>query len=170
MNVTVVPDYGDVAQVAITLAGFTGLVGVFVSKGGNKLTELQAMHIANLLMSAMFVVVLSFVPHLISNLPLNTEEQWTWCIRVLLVFHLAAWGIFGYFARPGGLTLKNFPRIERTIVFIFAPFGIGLVLAEIAVLALRNMQFAPFIFESVLLLLMMGAMCNFLVLLLRPDK
>ena len=170
MNLMVAPDYGTYAEVAITLAGFTGLVGVIVSRGEHKLTETQAMHIANLLMSTMFVVILSLVPHLIWNYPMEAEDRWIWCIRVVLVFHLAAWAIFGYFARPGGFALKNFPAIERTIVYMFAPFGIGLVLAEIFVLTSNSIRLAPFVYECVLLILMLGAMSNFLVLLLRPNR
>ena len=170
MYPSVVPDYGVHAEISITLAGFTGLVGVLASRGESKLTELQALHIANLLMSTIFVVILSFVPNWLLSLPSGKAVMWIWSIRILLLFHLAAWAIFGYFARPGGVALSRFPLLDKSIVIVFAPFGIGLVVAEFLIITGIYTSFAAFVYESVLLLFIAAAMCNFLILLLRPGK
>ena len=115
MYPSVVPDYGVYAEISITLAGFTGLVGVLASRGESKLTELQALHIANLLMSTIFVVILSFVPNWLLSLPSGTEVMWIWSIRILLLFHLAAWAIFG--KRQTNRTLSLWPIILHAVIF-----------------------------------------------------
>ena len=161
------PDFGDIAQVAITLAGFTGLVGVLRSRRKEGLSHVQAMHIANLLMTSTFVVLLSFVPQWIGHLPFSSQTHWLWCTRILLAMHVLAFAIVLPFALREKALFRTFPKLDQLAVYITGSLGVSLVVVEAFVSTGRGLEYAPFLFQGVLLFFICLAFIDFLVLLLR---
>jgi len=170
VNLVSAPDLTVIAEIAITLAGFTGLVGILQSRGESELTRLEVFHIANLLMTTVLVVVLAFVPTWIALIPNIGNDVWLWSLRILLVVHLAGWIFITPFIKRSGMQLRDFPVLDRRQIFVLSVLGVIAVIAE-AVLVLGFVpEYGPFVYEGVLIFLLCAAMSNFLVLLLRPKQ
>ena len=168
MTPVIAPDLAVIAQISITLAGFTGLVGVFQARGGMVLSNRQAFHIANLLMTSAFVVFLSFVPSWILLFPESNGNVWLWSIRVLFVTHVIGWLVVLPFLLRGGLLLQNFRGVDRALILATGPLGLIAVVIEGCMSAGLWAPYVPFTYEGILILLLVAAMGNFLTLLLRP--
>ena len=130
-EMTIPSDLHVLAQIAITLAGFTGIIGVFQRRGGSVLSEREKLHIINLLQATTIVVFLSFVPSCLLLIPIPGLDYWQWSMRLLLAVHVIAWMIGTISIRRFFAILGSLPPAERIILFgFFIPVGIFAVVVE----------------------------------------
>ena len=166
----VVADLHVLAQVAITLGGFTGIIGVLQSRGGRELTDLQRMHLAGMLFATVLVGFLAFIPSWVSRLFQSGEEIWFWSIRILLATHLLAWVISVPYWKRGGLMLKAFPPIDQLGTLLILVIGVVAVAAEVYLVFGHSLHLAPFVYEGVLIFFLGMGLFSFVRLLLeRPE-
>jgi hypothetical protein len=78
-----------IAQVAIALIGFSGIVSIFGERSKLKWTAQESLHLFTLLAPSLTVLFCSFVPILLATLSLNEETIWRISNLVLGVLHAA---------------------------------------------------------------------------------
>ena len=157
------------AQMAVALAGFTGIVEASQRREGKSNTPREKLHIALIVAAASYVVVPGFVPSALSLLPLEPEEVWPKSIKILLGAHITSWIIFGYYSTMGRLVIKELHGLERTICIAFWPFGLAGVIAESGIALGYFTIYAAFVFECVLILFLVIGLYSFLSLLLNQK-
>ncbi len=75
------------AQIAVGMAGFTGVASVFSSRPAEVPAEVQAERLRAMIEAALVAVVFSLVPLLLSDLKLSEASLW----RLASGLYLAAW-------------------------------------------------------------------------------
>ena len=169
-KVDVLEDLQVLAQIAITLAGFTGIIGVFQQRSGNKLTDRERLHIVNLLQASVVVVFLAFVPACLMRLPNGGVDVWTWSVRILLGVHLIAWIIGSTSLSRFFAIISSLPKLERAVLFgVFLPIGIVTTVLEVFVVAGFWTTYTIFLYEVVLVFFLGIAFFNFIALLLKSE-
>ncbi len=163
-------DLQVLAELAMALAGFTGLIGVLHHRSGGKLTDRQRLHIATLLTCAVIVIIMSFVPTWLALLPGSEERIWPWSMRALLAAHLLAWIIAIPFNKLGKVIVESLPPVERYIGHAVNIIGVAAVAIEVAIVAGIGKEYGPFVYEGVLIFFLALGLANFLSLLLNPDQ
>ncbi|MFT4562834.1 MAG: hypothetical protein ACI9BW_002581 [Gammaproteobacteria bacterium] len=163
-------DLHVLAQIAITLAGFTGIIGVFQQRSGNILTDRERLHIVNLLQATAVIVFLAFVPSCLTLLPIVGLDIWAWSIRILFAVHILAW-IIGSISLTRFLSIINsLPKTERAIIFgLLLPAGIATTVVEGLVVAGHWTNYTTFIYEVALIFFLGIAFVAFISLLLKPE-
>ncbi|MGR8950686.1 MAG: hypothetical protein ACU84Q_21805 [Gammaproteobacteria bacterium] len=164
-------DFQNLAQIAIALAGFTGIIGVFQRRGGAALSEREKIHIVNLLQASALVAVLAFVPSCLALVPQADFDIWPWSIRIMFAAHLIAWYIGSVSIRRFFAILNALPSTERLVFFrLLLPIAVILTTLE-GVLAFGNYpDYIPLVYELVLLFFLCLAMANFFSLLFDTTR
>ena len=170
MELSIIEDLRVLAQIAITLIGFTGIIGVLQSRGGNVLTSHEKLHLVGLLMFSSLVILLAFVPGWIFLLPDIENKEWTWIIRILFLVHIAAWLVAYPVLASGGMLLRKFPLVDRIGASVVSLIGVTAVVAEAFILFGFYESYSPVLYESVLLFFLGSGLFNFMRLLLLPLK
>ena len=86
-------------------------------------------------------------------------------VRCLLAGHLVSWLVSIPFMRRSGALLEQFPQPQRGISLFFMVLGFSTVVVEAsAVFAFANLR-SPFVFQSILLMLLMIAFASFMLLI-----
>ncbi len=162
-------DLHTYAEVAITLAGLTGIIGAIRKGSKAEWPSRNLLHIANLLMMALLTVVLAFIPTIITKIPMTNADIWVVSVQTLFVVHLAGWLVFLAFSQLGQIVLNDLPKIEKNIALIFLFFGLLTLACELVVALGFYTIFASALYESVLLLFVVSGLFNFAFLLLESE-
>ena len=166
---TLLPDYPLMAQMAVTLSGFTALVETAHRKEQKPVSARERLHIALIVAASAYVIVLGFVPSALSLLPIEPDQVWYAAIIVLVVAHFSSWMVFGYYSTAGSLVVRELRGIERAICIAFWPFGLAGIVAELAIVFGHFTAYSAFVFECVLLLFLLIGLYSFLSLLLNRN-
>ena len=157
------------AEVAITLAGLTGIIGAIQKGSKAEWPKRELLHIVNLLMMALLTVVLAFIPTIIAKLPAGGADIWVVSVQALFVVHLAGWLIFLAFSQRGRIVLNDLPKIEKNIAYVLLSLGLAALIFELTIILGFFTGFAPALYEAVLLLFLVAGLFNFTYLLLGTD-
>lgn len=162
-------DLHVLAQVSITIAGFTGIIGTLQQREGRTFTVRQKAHLVNLLQCTTIVAFASFIPTYFATIPNAGDDVFRWSIRALLVVHIAAWAIAIPVVLKQELLFGPIPQIERICMYIIMATGVVAVFAEIAVVLGHYEEYSMFLFESVMLFFLAIAVFDFIALLVNPE-
>jgi hypothetical protein len=147
-----------VAQIAIALIGFSGIVIVFGERSAAKWTAEEAMRLYALLAPSFTALLCSFVPILLATEVTSTEVVWRLSNAVLGALHLANLGWFLINTWGAKATLGQ--KINGAV-------GFGVIAAH-ALAALALIPWFEFVFIFGLLQQLYIGVHNFL-LLFRPE-
>ena len=162
-------DYALMAQMAITLAGFTGLVGISRREGGRAVTSRERMHLGLIVQTASFVVFLGFLPTALSLLPIAPETQWRTSISIMAVAHIITWIGVAYHSDYGRKFFTDLKGMEQIVGLSSIPFGLAAVGGEWLMAFGLLQAYIPFLYEAVLMLFLSVGLWSFMSLLLRDS-
>ena len=170
MDPGIAADFQTLAQIAITLMGFTGIIGVIQTRGGHALAGPEAGLIVTLLVVSSLAIFASFIPSTIFLLVEDEVSMWKWSFRVLLVAHIFAWIIAIPFMLRAGILLEALPEPERTITRTFALVGMSAVVSEAAVVLGYGVTHSDFIYQCVLVALVAIGFMAFVLLMFGINR
>ena len=143
-----------IAEIAVALAGFTGIVTVFGSRSAQSAPQ-DALRLRQLFRSSLSALFCSLAPILISMV--NTDSQQVWKLSCAVVAAVMAINLRKFWAR---ITFKDLPRSQK-IYFVIGP-AIVIALISAALGETLDPRFTVF---SGLLWMLWVASQNFLLLL-----
>jgi hypothetical protein len=155
------------AEVAIALAGFTGVVAVLGRRASGAWPPLDLLRLHMLLATSVGVLMLSFIPALLEALNISGTSLWQIANFIQLVIHSA--GLVVLAGRVRKLDASQWPRVERLWTLILIPISLSLILAQLLNVlgALAGIGF--FIYFSGLLYLLLVAVLHFVLLLVVHE-
>lgn len=154
------------AQMAITLAGFTALVDAAQRRDGQPLALRERLHLGLIVQSAAFVVALGFVPGMLAHLPLTPERVWRLSIVAMAVAHCISWA-YGWNTRMFTVLRAEVRGWERFVGLLTLPFGVLAVVAQVAIACGYFPGYTVFVYEAGLLLYLLVGLYSFVSLLLN---
>ena len=157
-----------VAEVAVTLAGFAGLVSVIAQRPAGRFADLAAHRLRTMLLYSLTATVFSLIPYLFLRAGLGDELSWRMCSAGFF----AAWLPMFVRARAHSSRFtSDIPLREQLLLYV----GIAISVGGLAVLALNVAGVfrsqAAVAYQSSLLLLLLAALRVFVrlfVSLIRP--
>lgn len=72
-----------IAEIAIGIAGFTGVIAAFLQRGG--LHRVDRVRFVNLFVAAFITLLLAYVPIVVSHLVADAARIWTYSSAVMVV-------------------------------------------------------------------------------------
>lgn len=163
-------DLQVLAEMAITLVGFTGVIGVIQHRSGTVLTDRQKLLVSNLVISAVMVILLAFVPTLLMLVPEGESKVWDRSIQIMLIVHIIAWAVIVPFHKRERLVVAGLPLFEQLLAIVFSVLGILAVAVEVALVLGFRQELIPLVYESVLIFLMALGVTSFVVILLNQES
>ncbi len=170
MDPAIAADFQTLAQIAITLMGFTGIIGVIQLRGGKSLTGPEVALAATLLVVTAFAVFASFIPGTVALITENEGDMWKWSFRVLIVAHVIAWVVSIPFMLRSGLFLELLPEPQRSIMRLFALLGMTAVVVEGAIVLGYMEPYSAFVFQCILILMVSIAFLSFVFLMFGLNR
>jgi hypothetical protein len=170
MDPAIAADFQTLSQIAITIMGFTGIIGVLQTRGGEGLSGPEVALVATLLVVTAFAVFASFIPGTVALLYSDEVAMWRWSFRVLLAAHILAWAISIPFMSRSGLLLELLPEPQRFVTRLFALFGLSAVLAEALIVLGHFEPYSAFVYQCILLLMVSIAFMSFVFLMFGFNK
>jgi hypothetical protein len=162
-------DYALMAQMAITLAGFTGIVGNSRREAGRTVTSRERMHLGLIVQTASFVVFLGFLPSALTLLPITEEIVWRTSISIMAVAHITTWIGVAYHSNFGRKFFSDLKGMEQFVGLSSVPFGLSAVVGECLMAFGLYPTYIPFLYQAVLMLFISVGLWSFLSLLLRDN-
>jgi hypothetical protein len=158
---------GLAAQVAVTLAGFAGVVVVFRPQSPHQWSSVDRLRLRLLLNNSILPLAYSFIGIFLLTIRPPPESIWRWCSALATLCQLA-FGILN-FTTVRKFSATEFKGVSKLLFFPFFAVGIATILLQLYNIAVWN-WFWPFFAGIVVHLL--AAMLQFmrLVLLPRPDQ
>jgi hypothetical protein len=157
---------GIAAQVAVTLAGFAGVVNVFKPDSPDRWTRLDRTRLQLLLHNSLCPLAYSLMGMLLLTIKPQPESIWRWCSAFGLVFQ--APGAFIAFKNARHLTPDEFRHTSRILLYGIGAMGALTLLLQVYNVAVLNL-FWPF-FLSIVMHLMAGMLQFTRMVLLVPEK
>jgi hypothetical protein len=151
------------AEVAIALAGFTGVVAVLGRRARGAWAPLELLRLHVLLATSVGVLMLSFIPALLEALNVSGPPLWQIANLIQVVGHSAGVVVLGGRARK--LDASQWPREERLWALVLTPISLSLILAQVLNAWGLLAGFGFFIYFFGLLYLLLVAVLNFVLLL-----
>ena len=161
-------DFQLMAQMAITLAGFTALVDASQRRSGEPLSLRERLHLGLIVQNAAFVVALGFLPSALSRLPIASEVVWRISIVAMATAHSVSW-VYGWNTRMFTLLSVEIHGWEKFFGLLSLPLGLTAVAAEIIIALGYYSQFTNFVYECGLLLSLLVGLYSFVSLLLNKE-
>ena len=155
---------GLAAQVAVTLAGFAGVVVVFRPASIHQWSSLDRFRLRLLLNNSVLPLAYSVFGILLLTIKPPPESIWRWCSGVALTCQIS-FAIFNFKAARS-LTPTEFKGVNRMLFFPLFGIGIITIALQIYNIAVLN-WFWPF-FAGIVVHLM-AAMLQFMRLVLLPQ-
>jgi hypothetical protein len=150
-----------IAEVAVALAGFTGVVAVLGRRSSGGWSAEELLQLRALVETSLTVFFVSFVPAILSSVVDSEAAVWRWSNGVLAVAHLA--NLASFFLRT---TRGAAPTVGQRISGVFgAAFVLLHLTAAVGILAWA----APLVVLGLLGLLFVAAQ-NFVLLLFRVHR
>lgn len=158
---------GIAAQVAVTLAGFAGVVVVFRPQSIHEWSPLDRARLHLLLHNSICPLAYAFFGMLLLSVKPPPENIWRWCSLFGLLFQIPGAIIASRQTRAVGR--EAYPRITGRLLFYgIATIGTGSLLLQIANAVVLN-RFWPF-FAAIVVHVLAGAIQFMRMVLLLPDK
>ena len=152
------------AQVAVTLAGFAGIVVVFRPQSVHQWTRLDRLRLGLLLMNSAMPLGLSLLGILLLSAEPPSESIWRWCSGVGFSAEIA---VFVFFRNPQRrMSAADLQTISKPIFY-------GIVALVLPAIALQAVNFAVWNrfwpFFTLLFVHLIAAIVQFLRLVLLPP-
>jgi hypothetical protein len=155
---------GVAAQVAVTLAGFAGIVVVFRPESVHQWSPLDRLRLSLLLMNSALPLGLSMFGMLMLSVDPAPASIWRWCSGVTFAAEVT---LFAFMPNPR----RRLPIVDLRAVNKWLFYGIGVIAAAASALQVINFavwnRFWPF-FAAVFVHLF-AALVQFLRLILLPP-
>ncbi len=152
------------AEVAVALTGFTGIVAVLGRRAGGEWSPLEWLRLRMLLEASLAVLFLSLLPVLLSTLRPSQGSLWRVANSAQVVVHLG--GALLLVLRVSRLEPSQWPSEERWLTALLAPLSLVIILVQAgAVLGLLP-GVASFVYLLGLMYLLALAALHFVLLLL----
>ena len=168
-NMAIPTDYALMSQMAVALAGFTGIVGASQKRQGRNFTTREQLHLGLIVETSVFVLILGFLPSTLSLLEISDTVLWKAAVVALLLAHLTTWVVLMAQTNMGRALLTELKGTEKAIGLASIPFGLSAVAAEVAMSFGYLPDYIPFLYELVLILFLSVGMWSFLSLLLNDE-
>jgi hypothetical protein len=156
----------SLSEVAIALAGFTGIVAVLGRRAGGQWDPLEWLRLRMLLETSLGVVFLSLIPVLLHQLEALQGALWRVGNGLQALVHVA--GIVLLWLRFRKLEPSQWPPEERWLTAALVPISIAIVLLQGSFVLGKLAPYGFFLFLLGLIYLLAIAALHF-VLLLVPD-
>jgi hypothetical protein len=152
-----------IAEIAISLAGFTGIVAVLGRRARGEWTPLELLRLRLLLETSLGVLFCSFLPALLLAAGVGATSGWRVANLVQALLHSG--GLVALRGRVHRLDPDHWPPSERRLSLVLVPVSLGLVAAQLLVAAgpLAGRGYLWFLLGLVYLLFL--AVLHFVVLL-----
>jgi len=156
---------GVAAQVAVTLAGFAGIVVVFRPQAVHEWSALDRLRLTLLLMNSLSPLVFSLFGMLLLSVDPEPASIWRWCSGFAFVSEIL---VFVSMQNPQ----RRLPVHDLRMVNKFTMYGIGLMTMAAAALQVVNFAVWNFFwpFFTAIFVHLFAAVIQFLRMLLVPPS
>jgi hypothetical protein len=155
------------AQIAVTLAGFAGVVVVFRRESVHDWSPVDKLRLRLLLTNSILPLVLCMVGLLLLTIRPLPADIWKWCSGFAFVVSLLfAIGMTKQFRRLNLRKVQSEP-LTRFLLYLFGTFGIAANLLQLYNAAFLG-AFWPF-FTGIVVQLIIGMFQFARMILLRPE-
>ena len=122
---------GIAAQIAVTLAGFAGVVVVFRREAVHEWSEIDKLRLRLLLANSILPLALSMLGLLLLTIKPMPPGSWRWCSGMALIANLSFVTVTTKTFRR--LNLRNVQRqgLTRFIFYLFGAFGTATMLLQL---------------------------------------
>jgi hypothetical protein len=154
------------AEIAIALAGFTGIVAVLGRRVRGEWAPLEWARLRDLLLASLGVVFFAFIPQLLHSVIPEIPTVWRISSGLFALYHLTIMSLF--FRRSGipSELLRAPSSTPSLVAFIFTPPAVCVLLAQFAVAFGFVPSAAYFVYFLALLWLLFIGSLQFVILLL----
>jgi hypothetical protein len=156
---------GIAAQVAVTLAGFAGVVVVFRPDSVHRWSQLDRFRLRLLLASSISPLVYAFFGILLLTIEPPPDSIWRWCSAFAIVFQLPFVIVNLKIARS--LPRAEFKGISKSLFVSLGVLGIAAWIFQFYNIAVLN-WFWPFF--ALIFIHLIAAILQFMRLVLLPPK
>jgi len=159
---------GIAAQVSVTLAGFAGIVVVFLPESVRRWSRVDRFRLRLLLSNSIFPLAYSLFGMLLLTIKPAPDSIWRWCSAFAVAFQMPF--AIANFRTPRHFSADEFNEFKSVSRIVFYPsfaIGISTVLLQLYNIAVLN-RFWPF-FAGIFVHLM-AAMLQFVRLVLPPQS
>jgi len=154
------------AEVAVALTGFTGIVAVLGHRAGGEWTPLELLRLRMLLETSLAVLFLSLLPIVFQEVSQSEETLWRISNGLQVLVHLG--GVLVLYFRVSRLEPSQWPPVERRLTAALLPLSIAIIAAQVATSIGILASHGYFLYLLGLVYLLALAALHF-VLLLVPD-
>lgn len=156
---------GIAAQVAVTLAGFAGVVVVFRPESVHQWSRIDRFRLQLLLASSISPLVYSLFAILLLTITPVPESIWKWCSAFAVLFQVPLLIVNSKMGRS--LTRAEFRGINKTLFFSLGALGTAAWLLQFYNIAVSN-WFWPFF--ALIFVHLVAAVLQFMRLVLLQPK
>ncbi len=158
---------GIAAQIAVTLAGFAGVVVVFRRESIHEWSPADKLRLRLLLTNSILPLVLCMIGILLLTIRPVPADIWRWCSGFAFVISLLVAITMTKVFRRLDLRQMQSGRVTRLVVYLFGTLGIAVNLLQLYNAALLG-AFWPF-FSGIVVQLLTGIFQFARMILLRPE-
>lgn len=156
------------AEVAVALTGFTGIVAILGRRAGGEWSPLELLRLRMLLETSLGVVFLSLIPVLLLTLRISQGSLWRVSNALQGLIHLG--GAIVLFLRVSRLEPSQWTPEERWLTVLFAPLSLLIVAGQGAAALGLLPDHGPFVYLLGLIYLLALAALHFVLLLLPGSQ
>ena len=157
---------GIVAQVAVTLAGFAGVVVVFRPEAVHRWSQLDRFRLRLLLDNSILPLGYALVAMLLLTIKPHPESIWRWCSGFTLLFQVT--GAIGNIKMARSLDAADLASVNRRLFVPFIGFGAVMFVLQAWNTAILN-AFWPF-FAAIVAHLIAAIMQFARIVLIQPHS
>ena len=155
---------GIAAQVAVTLAGFAGIVVVFLPASVHQWSRVDRFRLRLLLSNSIFPLAYSLFGMLLLTIKPVPDSIWQWCSAFAAIFQVPF--AIANFRTPRHFSADEFKGVTKILFYPLLAIGISTILLQLYNIAVLD-RFWPF-FAGILVHLM-AAMLQFVRLVLPSE-
>ena len=155
---------GIAAQVAVTLAGFAGIVMVFLPESVHQWSRVDRFRLRLLLSNSIFPLAYSLFGMLLLTIKPAPDSIWQWCSAFTVVFQVPF--AIANFRTPRRFSADEFKGVTKILFYPLFAIGISTLLLQLYNVVVLN-WFWPFF--AAIFVHLMAAMLQFVRLVLPPQ-
>ena len=156
------------AEVAVALAGFTGIVAVLGRRAGGEWTPLELLRMRMLLETSLGVLFLSLLPIVVQPLRPSEESLWRISNGLQALLHLG--GVLLLYRRVSDLEASQWPPEERWLTAALLPLSLVIIAVQVAVALGFLARYGAFAYLLGLVYFLGLAALHFVLLLVPGSK
>lgn len=156
------------AEVAVALTGFTGIVAVLGRRAGGEWSPLELLRLRMLLDTSLGVLFASLLPVLLLTLHPSRESLWRVSNSLQFLLHLG--GAVVLYLRVSRLEASQWPPEERWLTAVFAPISTVLLAAQAGAVLGRLPGYESFVYLLGLMYFLVLAALHFVLLLVPGSR